>query len=179
MRIGIGAVHGSMAIRTTGDKGLGIMRGTGLCDGMTVDARSGLSRGEQIVGSGTMRNVAVAAILLNRRVIVDPGACLSLVAYRALVGLCAESSLLGFMRRMTVHTAKHPLSDRVMGGKIQSRSHLRVAIHAEPRFGSRVGQNIACEVRGNTYVARLAIMWVMAVRTEQACALVLGKLPTQ
>lgn len=161
-----------MAIRATSDVGLGIMRGADLCDGMTVDTRSGLIRRKQVIGTGAVGNVAVATILLYRRVVVDPGSRLSLVALRASVGLCPELCLLGFMGRMAVRTTQHSLTHGVMGGKVQSRSHLRVAIDTESGVGSCIGQNITRELCGNADVARLAVMRVMTVRTEKARALV-------
>jgi hypothetical protein len=98
MRIGKGAMHGSVAIRTAGDVRLGIMRCTHLGDSMTIDTRSGLVCGKQIVGRRAVGNVAVAAILENRRVIVDKGSRLRLVALRAPLGLRTELRLLGRMR---------------------------------------------------------------------------------
>jgi hypothetical protein len=114
MRIGVGSMHGSMAIRATRDVSLGIMGSTDLCDAMAIDAGPRLIRRKQVVGTGAMRNVAVPAVLLNRRVVVDPGSRLGLVALCALVSLCAELRLLGFVRRMAVPTTEHPLAHGVM-----------------------------------------------------------------
>ena len=179
MRIGVGSMHGSMAIRAASDVSLGIMGGTDLCDGMAVDAGPGLIRRKQVVGTRAMRNVAIATVLLNRRVVVDPGSRLSLVALRAPLGLCAELRLLGLMGRMAVRTTEHPLAHGMVRGEVQPRSHLCMAIYAESRIGSCIGQNIAGELCGNTDVAGLAIMRVMAVCTKKTRALVFGELPAQ
>ena len=79
-------MHGSVTICTSGDVGLGIMGRTNLCDRVAVDARTGLIGGKKIVGAGTVRHVAVAAIFENGCVVVDPGACLRLVTLRAFLG---------------------------------------------------------------------------------------------
>ena len=170
MRIGEGAMHGSVAIRTTGDVRLGIMGGTRLGDGMTVDTRSRLACAKQIVGGRAVGNVAVAAIFENGRVIVDPWARLRLMALRALFGLRAEPCLLGRMGRMAIYAAQHSLTYRVMGGEVEPGSNLRVATHTKPRFGLSIRQNVAREPGRKSYVSRLAVVRIMTVRTEKVRA---------
>jgi hypothetical protein len=72
---------------------------------------------------------------------------------------------------MAIDAAEHSLSHRVMGGEVQPGSNFRVAAHAEPRFRSSIGQNVALELGRDPYVSRLAVVRIMTIRTEKIRAL--------
>jgi hypothetical protein len=146
---------------------------------MAVGAGGGLIRGKQIVGTGAVRDVAMATIFCDRGVFVDKRSCLGLMTSGALRGLRAQSDLASLVWAMAIGAAEHSLAHGVMRGQVQTGRDFRVASDTEPRVGACVGENVAGELRRDPNVVGLAVVGIVAIRTEQARALMLRHRPGQ
>jgi hypothetical protein len=146
---------------------------------MTVCTDTGLVGQEQVVGGGTMGNVAVAAVLRDGSVLVDPGSRLGLMTFRALRSLGTQSDLARLVRSVTVRATEHSLSDWMMGGQVQTAGNLGVTTNAEARIRSCLRKNVPRVVRRDSNVEGLAIVGIVAVGTEEIRSLMLRQLPCQ
>lgn len=179
MRVGKRTVHCAVTIGAAGDIGLRVVRGSHFGDGMTVDAGARLICAKQVVGGGTVWDVAVATVLGDGRMFVDVGARLGLMTLRTLSGLGAEANFPGLVRAVAVRASQHPFAHGMVGGEVQAGGDLGVTTHAKLRIRSCAGQDVTRSFRGDPHVKWLAIVRVMTIGTKQTGALVFGQVPGQ
>ena len=131
-------------------------------------------RVEQVLGCAAVGVVARGAVLGCRCVLEDPGPDVVLVALRAQGNAVAERGPRVAVGCVAISTGEHPFPNRVVGGEVQSRCHVRVALGAEARVGVQISEP---DLAADPEKIRLALVRIVTVGADQPRALVLASRP--
>ena len=142
------------------------MDGARIGKGVARDARGGLTDLEQVVRCRAVRHMAIAAVLGDRRMFVDPGTHHFLMATRALGRACPEAAHAFIVGRVAIGAVEHALFDRMVGGQPEFGHDSRMTARTEPSRIGRMAQQGHVEVRGRTQLRGLAIVGVVAIAAQ-------------
>ena len=164
VRVGVGAVHRRVAVRTARDERKRGVHGARLGDRVTGDADAGLVGLEQRARARPVRRMAVPAVLGDRGMLVDPGTRVVLMAAGAQLRRDAERDTALSVRIVTIGAGDHSLAQRMMGGQIEVRRNVGVTADAHARHALGVRSDRQGHRAGLTQVPGLALVRGVAVR---------------
>lgn len=103
-------------------------------NGVALQALHGLGDLQQATIGRAVGVVADGAVFNYRRVFEHLGSADGLMALVALVVLVHQASLLAAMRVVAAYAGEGAFLDGVMGGHVETRGNILVAVHAGSRF---------------------------------------------
>ena len=159
-----------MTIRASRRKSVRLVDRPGDRQGVARDAGGWLARLEQEVGAGTVGYVAIAAVLADGRMLVDPGARHFLMAAEAGLRERAERLPAILVCAVAIGALHHALTQRVMRGKIELRCHLGMTARAHPGSTAGVPKQDPLHPARVAHVPELAVVGVVAIAAENTRA---------